>query len=280
MLHGTIAVLATDPTFDHGAVLTALAMSDSEDTHLDIHCLGFGSLVPDAFAMGSIAPVRWPDDGAAVAEAEALEAALRPVVPKHRRNIAFHRQAMRKGSAGIQLASTLRFVDWMVAATPLDPQERPWQIAVLEAGLIVGGLPLIVVPKEGAEIAPAPARIAVAWDGSREALAAVRSALPLLRRAQLIDVIVVDPDIRHGDRSDPGGDLALFLARNGTQVEINVLSRSRPRISDVLFRHCFETGAEAMVMGAYGHSQLSEALLGSTTRDMLHTSKIPLILAH
>ena len=138
---------------------------------------------------------------------------------------------------------------------------------------------MIVVPKEGVEIARAPTRIAVAWDGSREALAAVRSTLPMLRRAQLVDVVVVDPDIRHGDRSDPGGDLALFLARNGVHVEINVLSRSRPRISDILSRHGFETGAEAMVMGAFGHSRLREALFGGTTRDMLRVPQIPLILA-
>ncbi|MCP1167754.1 universal stress protein [Limimaricola litoreus] len=279
MPHGTIAVLATDSTLDHGAILTALCVSDTQDTHLDIHCIGLESPVPDAFAMESAAPLSWPHDGAALARAEALEADLRPIVPKHRCNVAFCRQTLRVRSVGSELPPVIRFADWIVAAAPHDTQDRSSQVAVLEAALFVGGLPVIVVPKEGIEIARAPTRIAVAWDGSREALAAVRSTLPILRRAQLVDVVVVDPDIRHGDRSDPGGNLALFLARNGVHVEINVLSRSRPRICDILCRHGFETGAEAMVMGAFGHSRLRETLFGSTTRDMLRASRIPLILA-
>jgi nucleotide-binding universal stress UspA family protein len=292
MPHGTVAVLATDATFDRAAVLAALAMSDTEEAHLDIHCIGrchgpsagaealaADGLAADGLAAGPIAPAGRPDDRAALARAEALEAALRPVIPRHRRNIAFHPQALRDGSAGAQLASTIRFADWIVAAAPLDPQDRRLQIAGLKAGLLMGGVPVMLVPREGAETAHAPARIAVAWDGSRGALAAVRAALPLLRRAGLVDVIVVDPDIRHGDRSDPGGDLALFLARNGARVEINVLARSRPRIPEVLVRHCCDTAAEAVVMGACGHARPGRALFGTTSRGMLRLSKIPLILS-
>jgi nucleotide-binding universal stress UspA family protein len=33
-------------------------------------------------------------------------------------------------------------------------------------------------------------------------------------------------------------------------------------------------------MGAYGHTRLREAVLGGTTRDMLHAAKLPLLLAH
>ncbi|MGR3594618.1 MAG: hypothetical protein ACU0BO_21890 [Limimaricola soesokkakensis] len=73
--------------------------------------------------------------------------------------------------------------------------------------------------------------------------------------------------------------VTLFLLRHGAQVEINVLSRSRPKISDVLKCHVYNTGAEAMVMGALGHSRLREKLFGGTARDMLTDPPIPLILA-
>jgi nucleotide-binding universal stress UspA family protein len=35
-----------------------------------------------------------------------------------------------------------------------------------------------------------------------------------------------------------------------------------------------------LVMGAYGHSRLREALVGGATRDMLEEAEIPLLLAH
>ena len=38
-------------------------------------------------------------------------------------------------------------------------------------------------------------------------------------------------------------------------------------------------GAEAIVMGAFGHSRLREAVLGGATRDLLSAPPMPLVLA-
>jgi nucleotide-binding universal stress UspA family protein len=35
-----------------------------------------------------------------------------------------------------------------------------------------------------------------------------------------------------------------------------------------------------LVMGAYGHSRLREAILGGATRDVLNTMQIPGLMAH
>jgi nucleotide-binding universal stress UspA family protein len=51
-------------------------------------------------------------------------------------------------------------------------------------------------------------------------------------------------------------------------------------VSDVLARFCRERGCEAVVMGAFGHSRLREAILGGTTRGMLASVPLPLLLAH
>lgn len=39
-------------------------------------------------------------------------------------------------------------------------------------------------------------------------------------------------------------------------------------------------GADLLVMGAWGHSRMSEWILGGITRYMLQHSDIPLLLAH
>jgi len=35
-----------------------------------------------------------------------------------------------------------------------------------------------------------------------------------------------------------------------------------------------------LVMGAYGHSRLRQAILGGTTRNMLEKAEIPVFMAH
>jgi nucleotide-binding universal stress UspA family protein len=279
MSHGTVAVMATDAALDRGAIVTALALTEIQEAHLDIHCLGIESTPPDAYMAGPALMLTMPDTESAVARAEELEHELRSLIPAHRGNVQLHRHHVREGMIGRNVGEIARFADRVVATAPYGPEARPLQVAVLEASLFAGGLPVIVVPDGGAEITPCPGRLMLAWDGSREAMVAARAALPMLLRARLVDVVIVDPEVQVGARSDPGGDIALFLARNGVAVEVSVLARSRFRNSEVLRRHAMDTGAEAVVMGAYGHSRLREQLIGGTTREMLTNARLPLILA-
>ena len=53
-----------------------------------------------------------------------------------------------------------------------------------------------------------------------------------------------------------------------------------PKVSDILNRHVADTGADMLVMGAYGHSRLREAVLGGATRHMLEKATAPVLMAH
>ncbi|SDE82031.1 universal stress protein [Limimaricola pyoseonensis] len=279
MSHGTVAVLATEAKIDRGAIETALSMTETEGSHLDIYCLGIETTPPDSYFAGTAVLLSPPDREAAEQRAQDLAEALRPLIPSWRGNVALHPVMVPGGLISDQVGRLARYADRIVAAAPYGPEDRPLHVATLEAALFAGGIPVIVVPDGGAAMPERPERIAVAWDDSREAMVAIRAALPMLRRAALVEIVIVDPETRWGDRSDPGGALALYLARNGVTAEISVLNRSRPRVSEVLLRHLRDNGAEALVMGGYGHSRLREALFGGTTREMLEAAALPLILA-
>jgi nucleotide-binding universal stress UspA family protein len=45
-------------------------------------------------------------------------------------------------------------------------------------------------------------------------------------------------------------------------------------------RHCRDIDADLVVMGAYGHSRLREAILGGATRNMLEACEKPVLMAH
>ena len=47
-----------------------------------------------------------------------------------------------------------------------------------------------------------------------------------------------------------------------------------------LLSRAAESGADFIVMGAYGHWRLRELIFGGTTRSMLGSSKLPVFMAH
>lgn len=150
---------------------------------------------------------------------------------------------------------------------------------VIEGALFWSGRPILFVPK-GVSATLKPKRVLVAWDASLEASRAVRESLDILLAADEVRVVMVDPiddEWHHG--AEPGADVATYLSRHGVKVTVDRLPSSNHSIADVLRQHAVDTGAELMVMGAYGHSRLRERILGGVTRSMIEDPRLPIIMA-
>jgi nucleotide-binding universal stress UspA family protein len=48
----------------------------------------------------------------------------------------------------------------------------------------------------------------------------------------------------------------------------------------VLAQHILDRNADLLVMGAYGHSRLREAVMGGATREVLNTTRVPVLMVH
>ncbi|WP_426107705.1 universal stress protein [Massilia sp. TSP1-1-2] len=138
--------------------------------------------------------------------------------------------------------------------------------------------PVLVVPAKGA-IGEVGTRITVAWNGSSNAVRAITSAIPMLQRAQAVNLVVLNSEggDQHGDT--PGADIALYLARHGIRVDVTA-AQAGGDAGESLLSLAADQGADLIVMGAYGHSRFSEILLGGASRTALLTSPIPLWMAH
>jgi nucleotide-binding universal stress UspA family protein len=126
-----------------------------------------------------------------------------------------------------------------------------------------------------------PLRVLVAWDGSREAARAVHDALPLLRRAREVSVLVADPErlaTKIGEK--PGADLAAHLARHGLPVRVEVVKSGGRPLGEILLAQVEEERADLLVMGGYAHARLRELVLGGTTRHVLTHASVPVLLSH
>jgi nucleotide-binding universal stress UspA family protein len=139
--------------------------------------------------------------------------------------------------------------------------------------------PILIVPFTHQNIKPF-ARALIAWDASMTASRAVTGALPLLRTASVVDVVVFNAsaqDEAHGEL--PGSDLALYLARQG--VSVNVISRRTDiDIGNALLSLCADQESDLLVMGGYGHTRFREILLGGATQTVLESMTLPVLMAH
>jgi nucleotide-binding universal stress UspA family protein len=139
--------------------------------------------------------------------------------------------------------------------------------------------PVLVVP-EGTAGLDLGAPMLVAWNGSPEAAHALRAAVPLLAcscKVTLATIAEADRTVRH---DFPPTDGAKYLSRHGISCEIIELPRGEASIADVLFSAAQMLECGLMVMGAFGHSRLTELLLGGVTRQTLSEPQMPILLAH
>lgn len=142
-----------------------------------------------------------------------------------------------------------------------------------------GVRPVLVVPGNY-HGQPLAANVLVGWDGGVPAQRAIDAALPLLRAAGSVRLAVVNPDDQpglHGEQ--PGADMALYLARHGVRVDVEVEHTRAPE-AEALMDMARDCRAGLLVAGAFGHSRYREWMLGGVTRDMLDHAPAPLLIAH
>jgi len=262
------------------ALDSAAELALRHGAHLDVLCLGVARDPSSHFFTGAGAVVLQDVYTACYDEADRLKSS----VTTHLKPLTDLRWSCESGVAqladlGRHVADRARFSDIAIMPAPYGIGKGPDLPVLTEAILFDAGVPAIILP-ETAPATTAPKVITLAWNDGPEALRAARAALPLLQSADCVHVVVVDPPEHGLHRSDPGGLISQYLARHGVRIEIDVLSKALPRVSDVLLRHATDTKSEMVVMGAYGHSRIREAVFGGATRDMLEQSHLPLFMAH
>lgn len=256
----------------------AVDMVRAEDGHLNVLCLGVDRVQPGLYYAGATPTVMSESIETARQEARDNESSATEILEGS--GINWSVQAMIAQISGISHAvgTAAWFNDLVVLPQPYGGDYGEEASIQLEAALFQGHAPVLVCPHKAQEI-PGK-RIVVAWNESPEALAAIRAALPFIKKADTVDVAIIDPGRHDENQADPGAQLSRMLARHGANVTVSVLARTMPRISEVLQRHVSDFGADMIVMGAYGHSRLRESILGGATRDMLEDVTVPVLMAH
>ena len=149
---------------------------------------------------------------------------------------------------------------------------------VTEEVLFKSGGPVIAPPVGWSRRAQV-AKAVVAWDGSARAARAIGDAIPLLARADSVEIVTIDGDSDAGKRVD-GAEIAPRLARHCKHVRVTHLSASDGDIGGALATHAELTRADLVVMGAYAHSRMRQMVLGGVTRRMLGAPPAPVLMSY
>ncbi len=279
MNYKSLLCVLTDSDFTAAPLAQGIALAEAQDAHLDVLALGVDRSQTGYFYAGADALLMQEMLKRAHEEADAVKAAAEDALGKSDVRWACDTGVTQIADLGRHVAARSRFSDLVILPKPYGKNQGTELEPTLEAALFEGQAPVLMVP-ESAKPFSAPKTISIGWNESAEALVATRAALPFLKEADLVHVVVIDPPTHGPNRSDPGGLLSQFLSRHGVRVEVDVLSKTQPRVSDVLLRHATDTETDMIVMGAYGHSRFREAILGGATRNMLEQANIPVFLSH
>jgi nucleotide-binding universal stress UspA family protein len=278
MSYKTILVHVTDERRIAGLIDAATALADPEGSH--IICL---YVVPPLPTYGATAlGVGMIEAGLAAfrKEAERVHAAFeaavrgRAVVPE------WWLVDNRDRAVADVVVEHARVADLVVAGQ----RDRSWDFSsvldVPERLVTECGRPVLVIPHAG-RFPTLGKRVTIAWSGRREGARAAFDALPILQSADRVRILWLDPQADRRVAGDvPGAALATTLARHGVRCETATTVSGEIGVGDALLNNLSDSGADLLVMGAYGHSRLRELVLGGVTQYILDHMTVPVLMSH
>jgi nucleotide-binding universal stress UspA family protein len=179
--------------------------------------------------------------------------------------------------AADQIGRIGRRFDLVIVGQPERQKSLPDEV-VDEGVLFESGRPVIFVPyiqKGGMKLD----HIMVCWDGSRAAARAVADAMPFLKKAKQVEVVIVADKAGKKDEV-PGADLGQHLARHGLKVEVKRITSPDIDVPSTILSYAADSSTDMIVMGGYGHSRLREFVLGGATRGLLEAMTVPVLMSH
>jgi nucleotide-binding universal stress UspA family protein len=181
-------------------------------------------------------------------------------------------------AGGISLEA--RYADLVVVSQTDNDEVMPGVMNDFPEYVVMNsGRPVLIVPYAG-EFTHVGKKVLIAWDGSIEASRVITGAMPFLRQAQEVKVVVFNVEEQvnvHGEQ--PGADIALYLARHGVKVDV-LQETTEQDTGNALLSLAADTFADLLVMGCYAHSRFREILLGGASRTVLASMTLPVLMSH
>jgi len=181
----------------------------------------------------------------------------------------------RTGKTVDLLISRARCADVVVIQNQRDA-EMDYRKMMFNDFLLKSGSPFLVLPPQAEKSSMQTKNVLVAWDGSKQAALAVRTAIDVLRAAEDVKILNVSQAVE--GQLGIEVDLAEHLSHHGINIEAKHAIGND--VANEIKRLSAESNADLIVMGGWGHTRIQEWILGGVTRQMLTTSNTPIWMMH
>jgi len=258
----------------------AFALAASHDAHLVGLFALSGPRIP-SYALAEAGPVMVEAEKRQRAEAiQAGEAVFRAAMARNP-GVKAEWRGTTRDALGAALVSA-RYADIVITGQlpPLRDDDTAMARDFCQELVLAAGRPVLFVPYAG-HFESVGKRVLVAWNASRESARALTDALPILQRADSVQVVAFEPvqgEEQHGDV--PGADISLYLARHGVKVTAAQQRSGGVDVGAQVLSRAADLDADLIVLGAYGHSRLREIVLGGVTRTLLESMTVPTLMSH
>jgi nucleotide-binding universal stress UspA family protein len=257
----------------------AIVIAETLGAHLNVLVLGIAPPPPSS-PYGIVSNDLWAGEireGQETAQARAD--AIRKRLATSAVSASVEAQYVDRGTIATLAARSARYAD-VTLISPREEEGDPLQGWVLNGALFESGRPVVLLPP-GETVFPKPGRVMIAWDASVEASKAVREAIGLMKTAEAVDAVLIDPvPSFEGHGPEPGADLATYLGRHGIGVTVHRLPKEGREVADIIARSAVDLGADMVVMGGFGHSRLRQRIFGGTTTTMIKDPPVAVLMAH
>ena len=149
-----------------------------------------------------------------------------------------------------------------------------------EQVIMESGRPVLVIPAYGT-FEDVGHNVLAAWNGTRESARAVFDSLAVIKPGADITLAWLNPeDDLPADEDLPGTEMAATLGRHGFNATAQAAPTGGLDTGDAFLSLASDLGSDMLVMGAYGHSRMREFVFGGTTRTILESMTLPVLMSH
>lgn len=172
-----------------------------------------------------------------------------------------------EGSVG----SLGRAFDLIVVEQPSDTAS--FAQARLDGAVLDSGRPVLMAP--GRPSRPVGERVMIVWRGSVSCSRSVALAMPLLGKAEHIQIVLVQ-----SSASSSCEELEHSLAARVTSVSVRTLVSDKKPDGYAVMSEAEFLDADLVVAGAYCGGPFRELVSGGLTKSLIRAARVPVLFAH
>lgn len=148
-----------------------------------------------------------------------------------------------------------------------------------EKAVLGAGRPVLLVPYTS-DVHTLGKRVMLVWRGGPESSRAMHDSMPLLRAADVVQVISIQGYGGDEAYESHNADICKHLSRYGINAVSEKHVTAGLSVGDMLLNRCADEGIDLMVFGAFSQFRRGDQILGEVGRYLLGCMTVPVLMSH